>query len=35
MGKDSFFMNVVWGDLADSDAVTAPLQSGHLAGAAL
>jgi D-3-phosphoglycerate dehydrogenase len=35
MKAGSIFINVGRGDLADSAAVTAALQSGHLAGAAL
>lgn len=35
MKSGSVFINVGRGDLADSSAVTAALQSGHLAGAAL
>jgi len=35
MKRGSIFINVGRGDLADSAAVTAALQSGHLAGAAL
>ncbi len=35
MKAGSIFINVGRGDLADSSAVTAALQSGHLAGAAL
>jgi phosphoglycerate dehydrogenase-like enzyme len=35
MKKGSFFVNVGRGDLAESEAVTAALRSGHLAGAAL
>lgn len=35
MKPGSIFINVGRGDLANSDAVTAALQSGHLAGAAL
>jgi phosphoglycerate dehydrogenase-like enzyme len=35
MKLGSIFINVGRGDLADSAAVTAALQSGHLAGAAL
>jgi D-3-phosphoglycerate dehydrogenase len=35
MKAGSIFINVGRGDLADSAAITAALQSGHLAGAAL
>jgi D-3-phosphoglycerate dehydrogenase len=35
MKRGSFFVNVGRGDLADSEAVTAALELGHLAGAAL